>query len=153
MLILLCILVILVILLIYINIKENFDDGHLTACSEINTKRQILYIYLQNLRNPVQGISDKIYQGFTLKEQSLLVQYGIADLCIKNVATTSTPVNLNLYTNCRALASVDMYELKVLPDVDTFYINLLTNTYEFSNLLNMLNYYATMLSCPTTDMN
>lgn len=139
--VLLITLIILVGLLVLLSVNETFQDsnnGYTNACSEINTKRLFLKQYIRALRSPVQDLSGLLLSGINIKKENMNYQNKYTDDCIKNL----TPA-------CIGLASVDAGVFAALPDVDIFYQNLLIGGYDLDALLQQLNFYSTLLNCPT----
>jgi len=140
MIILLLILVILVLILALLKNSEKFQDfnnGYINACNEITSKRIMLKNYMRMLRGPVQDLSGYLLKGGTLKKENMGFQQFYTEKCISN-----------LTSECIQLASVDAGIFKILPDIDTFYQNLLIGGYDLDALLQQLNFYSDLLKCP-----
>ena len=139
------VIIIILLILLYLNISTNesfADDGYTRACSELSNKRQFLYTYIKNLRNPVQDLSNTLINIFQGKNENMAFQQTVKSLCRKD-----------LNDNCKGLASVDAGIFKVLPDADLFYYNLLYSEPDLDNLLQQLNYYSAMIGCTTSNID
>ena len=140
MIILLLVLIILVLMLVLLNNNERFQDfnnGYINACNEITTKRTMLRSYIRMLRAPVQDLSGYLLNGTPLKRENMDFQRLYTEKC-----------SSNLTSECIELASVDAGIFKILPDIDTFYQNLLIGGYDIDSLLQQLNFYSDLLKCP-----
>jgi hypothetical protein len=145
--ILLLILILVAILLINC-CKESFqnpsiNNGWQEACAEITRKRLFLQSYMRTLRAPVQDLSASLITAYNAKDENMRFQNNLTSLCVKHIQ-----MNDVMGDACKQLASVDSYEFAVLPDMDTFYQNLLIGGYDLDTLLQQLNFYSTLLNCP-----
>jgi len=141
-LILLTILILLVILIVNTSMTETFQvdtsNGFMSACNEINRKRIFLRSYIERLRAPVQDLSATILNAYYGKKENMNYQNQFTQTCLNN----------GINEPCKKLASVDIYEFQVLPDISLFYRNLLIGGIDIDNLLQQLNFYAELLNCP-----
>ena len=141
--ILVIIIILLILLYLNINTNESFEnDGFFTACNELSIKREFLYTYIKNLRNPVQDLSDGLVNAYMGKQENMAFQQTVKQVCKRD-----------MNDNCKGLASVDAGVFKVLPDVDMFYYNLLYSGPDLDNLLQQLNYYSAMIGCNTKNID
>jgi len=142
-LILISILILLVILLIINITYEGYtnNDGYSSACRELTNRRNFLYSYLNQLRNPVQDLSANMITAFQAKGENMAFQKTFTTFCKQHRDNRA----------CKILASVDKYQFEVLPDMDTFYINMLLKENDLEKLYNQLNYYCEMLGCDAED--
>ena len=137
-------LLLLVVLLVF-KTYEGFQappaaDGYTEACRELNAKRIFLKGYLNALKEPVQDLSASLIAGYKGKMENLGLQSIYTDECLANMTDA-----------CKALASVDVSELKALPDIDIFFYNLLYASPDVHNLLKQITFYGDVVGCPNTD--
>ena len=147
-LILVIILVLLISLFIKKSISEGFQvrNGYDEACNELIMKRDFLKNYMGKLRMPIQDLSSTMVSARLAKKENMGFQNVWKDKCLSIVdletSTTSTA------KACRALASVDKYELEVLPDIDKFYATVLfANQPKLDYVLKLLNFYTNLIQC------
>ena len=151
--ILISIVILLVIILIINTTYESFTvgtsqssqssqtNGYTSACIELTSRRDFLYTYLNQLRNPVQDLSGSMGSAFKAKDENMEFQKTFTTFCRHNKENNA----------CKVLASVDKYEFEVLPDMDTFYQTMLLKENDIDNLYNQLNYYCEMMGCDAQD--
>ena len=146
------ILVVILILVITLFIKkkdtEGFQmkNGYDEACRELLAKRDFLKNYVSQLRMPVQDLSSTMVSAKLAKKENMAFQNIWKDKCssITDLETSNTTVA----KACRALASVDKYELEVLPDIDVFYATVLyANQPKLDYVLKLLNFYTNLVQC------
>jgi hypothetical protein len=164
-LIILIIIIILLILTLFIKKKEVIEpfqrtkNGFTEACRELVTKRNFLRDYVRQLRTPVQDLSSTMVLAKQGKKDNMAYQRTYTDLCSKLTpvidginAIDASGGFLNITTQaqaCRALASVDKYQLELLPDIDIFYATiLLENQDKLDYALRYINFYTNMIKCP-----
>ena len=146
-------------LLIKKKVTEGFDDSYLEACRELVAKRNFLRDYVQRLRNPVQNLSNLMKESKIEKRNNMAYQKIFTEKCstltpsIDAVDNTGNPTNNTIKAKaCRALASVDKYQLAVLPDIDIFYTTvLIENQDKLDFALRFINFYTNMMKCPISN--
>ena len=134
----------------------NINNGYLEACDELVKKRNFLRDYVQNLRRPVQNLSTIMTESRREKQNNMAYQRIFTEKCSTltpsideldsggNFRNSSTEARA-----CRALASVDKYQLGLLPEVDVFYATvLLENEDKLGYALRLINFYTNMMKCP-----
>ena len=129
------------------NTMEAFTDGYTEACRELTVKRTFLQNYVNNLRMPVQDLSSTMVSAKLAKQENMAFQNIWNNKCsnIQNIETDQS----TRAKACRALASVDKYELALLPDIDEFYATvLLENQDKLDYNLRYLNFYTNLMKCP-----
>jgi len=134
----------------------NINNGYLEACKELVDKRNFLRDYVQRLRNPVQNLSNLMAESKIEKRSNLAFQRIFTEKCstltpaIDALDSGGNPINVTTTARaCRALASVDKYQLEILPDVDVFYATvLLENEDKLGYALRFINFYTNMMKCP-----
>lgn len=140
--VLIMLFILIIITSLMIN-KEGFQtrpaNGYIEACNELNQKRVILRSFIQELRSGVTDISSNLTSLLFARKENMGFQRSITDYCLENLETNPA---------CKVLASVDKHSLKEMPDLDIFYYNVLYGSYDISNLLYKLNYYADIVKCP-----
>ena len=128
--------------------NEGFQiqNGYTEACRELTLKRNFLKDYITNLRIPVQDLSANLIQAKQGKLENMKFQNLWSDKCASiNLSLTN---NSSFAVSCRALASVDKYELAVLPDIDIFFGTVLyANEAQLDYVLQLLNFYANLMKC------
>lgn len=132
---------------------QTVSDGYAEACRELIAKRDFLQQYLAQLRMPVQDLSSNMISAKLAKDENMNFQNTFTTLC-SNITDLSI-TNGNTFANnttqakaCRALASVDKYELSILPDVDVFFGNILyANEANIDYVLQILNFYTNLIKC------
>lgn len=146
------ILAITVVLVITLFIKrrdnEGFQvrNGYEEGCRELIAKRDFLKNYVTQLRTPIQDLSSNMVSAKLAKRENMMFQNVWKDKCssIPNLEISST----SLAKACRALASVDKYQLEVLPDIDLFYATVLfANQPKLDYVLKLLNFYTNLMKC------
>ena len=138
---------------------EPFNNGYLEACKELVEKRNFLRNYVQLLRTPVQNLSNLMAQSRIEKQNNMAFQRIFTEKCsnltpaVDDLDSSSNFRNTsNIARACRALASVDKYQLEILPDVDLFYATvLLENEDNLSYALRFINFYTNLMKCPVPD--
>jgi len=146
-------------LLIKKKVTEGFDDSYLEACRELVAKRNFLRDYVQRLRNPVQNLNNLMKESKIEKRNNMAYQKIFTEKCstltpsIDAVDNTGNPTNNTIKAEaCRALASVDKYQLAVLPDIDIFYATvLIENQDKLDFALRFINFYTNMMKCPISN--
>jgi hypothetical protein len=146
------ILVIILILVISLFIKKkNYEgfqvrNGYEEACKELLAKRNFLKNYVSQLRMPIQDLSSTMVSGKLAKKENMMFQNVWKDKCL-SIADLETS-NTTVAKACRALASVDKYELELLPDIDVFYATVLyANQPKLDYVLKLLNFYTNLMQC------
>jgi hypothetical protein len=146
------ILVIILILVISLFIKKkNYEgfqvrNGYEEACRELLAKRNFLKNYVLQLRMPIQDLSSTMVSGKLAKKENMGFQNVWKDKCL-SIADLETS-NTTVAKACRALASVDKYELELLPDIDLFYATVLyANQPRLDYVLKLLNFYTNLMKC------
>ena len=132
---------------IYNSALSIHSNGYQLACNELTSKRNFLYMYLNTLSKPVQDLSSTMVNAYTLKQKNLTYQDVVKNYCAANINTN---------VNCRDLASTDGGAtgfFAILPDIDTFYQQLLMSEYDIQALYTQMNYYSAMIGCNANDMN
>jgi hypothetical protein len=143
-------------LLIKKKVTEGFDDSYQEACRELVAKRNFLRDYVQRLQRPVKSISDIMKESKTEKKKNMAYQTIFTEKCSTLTpsidALNSSGQFINNSTEakaCRALASVDKYQLEYLPDIDVFYATvLIENQDKLDYALRFINFYTNMMKCP-----
>jgi len=129
------------------NTMEGFTDGYTEACRELTGKRNFLQSYVGYLRAPIQDLNATMISAKLAKQENMAFQNVWNEKCssIQDIETnTSTTAKA-----CRALASVDQYELGLLDDIDQFYASvLLENQDKLDYNLRYLNFYTNLMKCP-----
>ena len=149
------ILVLVISLFIKKSISEGFQvrNGYDEACNELIMKRDFLKNYMGKLRMPIQDLSSTMVSAKLAKKENMAFQNVWKDKCLSIVdLETSTTTTAKA---CRALASVDKYELEVLPDIDKFYATVLfANQPKLDYVLKLLNFYTNLIQCrvPNTSL-
>ena len=146
-------------LLIQKNVIEPFDDSYFEACRELVTKRDFLRDYVQRLRTPVQNLKTIMTQSRIEKQNNMAFQRIFTEKCsnltpaVDALNSGGNPINITTEARaCRALASVDKYQLEILPDIDIFYATvLLENEDKLDYALRFINFYTNMMKCPVPD--
>ena len=137
-------LLITLAVLFFYNTYEGFQqpptNSYTESCRELNAKRIFLKSYLDALKNPVQDLSATLIAAYQGKLENLGFQSNYTNSCLTNMTDA-----------CKALASVDLSELKALPDIDVFFYNLLYASPDIHNLLNQITFYSDVVGCPNTD--
>ena len=149
------ILLLLISLFIKKSVYEGFQvrNGYDEACNELIMKRDFLKNYMSKLRMPVQDLSSNMISAKLAKKENMAFQNIWKDKCssITDLETSSS----SIAKACRALASVDKYELEVLPDIDKFYATVLyANQPRLDYVLKLLNFYTNLIQCrvPNTSL-
>jgi hypothetical protein len=149
---LILILAIILLLLISLFIKKSIDEGFQVrngydeACSELIMKRDFLKSYMGKLRMPIQDLSSTMVSARLAKKENMGFQNVWKDKCLS--ITDLETSNSSIAKACRALASVDKYELEVLPDIDKFYATVLyANQPRLDYVLKLLNFYTNLIQC------
>jgi len=142
-----CIILILSLaVVLYFKSTEGFQsipqNGYTEACRELNAKRVFLKSYLDALKNPVQDLSASLIAAYQGKLENLGFQSIYTNSCLSNLTDA-----------CKALASVDLSELKALPDIDIFFYNLLYASPDVYNLYAQITFYSDVVGCPNTDIS
>jgi hypothetical protein len=158
--IILILIIILLISTLFIkkSVVEPFQrpkNGYTEACRELVSKRNFLKDYVRQLREPVQNISATMVAAKQAKKDNMEYQKTFTDLClsltpsIDAIDASGRPINMNTQAiACRALASVDTYQLEFLPDIDEFYATvLLENKDKLDYALRYINFYTNMMKC------
>jgi hypothetical protein len=149
---LILILFLLVVLVILLFIKKNdyerfqVRNGYEEACKELLAKRDFLKNYVAQLRMPIQNLSATMVSAKLAKKENMAFQNVWKDKCasIVDLETNSSSVA----KACRILASVDKYELELLPNIDLFYANVLyANQPKLDYVLKLLNFYTNLMQC------
>jgi hypothetical protein len=138
---------ILLIILIYNNyyyyVIENFstyDD----SCGELNSKRTFLQTYINNLKSNVHEINRSLDGTNTIKKENMNFQNLFKTFCLSTKPMSEA---------CKKLASTDKYPLEQLPNMDTYYVKLLTSEVDVDNLLQKLNYYSDLIGCSSNTVD
>ena len=146
------ILVIILILVITLFIKRNdcegfqVKNGYDEACRELLVKRDFLKNYMAQLRSPIQDLSSNMISAKLAKRENMRFQNIWKEKC--SSITDLETNNSSVAKACRALASVDKYELEVLPDIDVFYASVLyANQPKLDYVLKLLNFYTNLMKC------
>jgi len=165
-LILLIIFLLICSLLIRTSVVEpfnNLNNSYTETCRELVEKRDFLRDYVRNLRTPVQDTSNIMRISKEEKRNNMVFQRIFTEKCstlrdssdngISAIDNSGNPVNNSrLAKACRALASVDKYQLEILPDIDVFYVTiLLENEDKLDYYLRLINFYTNMMKCPVSN--
>ena len=146
-------------LLIKKKVTEGFDNSYLEACRELVAKRNFLKSYVQKLRSPVKDISDIMKESKIEKKNNMAYQRIFTEKCstltpsVDALNSSGDFINNSIEAKaCRALASVDKYQLELLPDIDIFYATvLIENQDKLDYALRFINFYTNMMKCPIPD--
>jgi hypothetical protein len=154
-------LIIVFFLICSLLIKKNIEpfiinNSYDEACEELVNKRLFLKAYLGRLKEPVQAIKNKMIESKIEKQNNIAYQRVFTEKCSNLTPSIDSLNNSNEFINnsteakaCRALASVDKYQLEILPDIDIFYATvLLENKEKLNEAFKLINFYTNMMKCP-----
>ena len=134
----------------------NSDNSYEEACSELVTKRNFLRDYVILLRTPVENLNSLMSSSKDEKINNMAYQRVFTEKCssltppidIKNAAGNFSNITRDAEA-CRALASVDKYQLEFLPNISEFYATvLLENKEKLNEAFKLINFYTNMMKCP-----
>lgn len=131
------------------------DNSYQEACKELVTKRNFLRDYVQQIRSPVQELNTTMILSKEEKRNNMAFQRFFTEKCSNLTPSIdildSSDRSINNSTTaiaCRALASVDKYQLELLPNVSEFYATvLLENKENLNEAFKLINFYTNMMKC------
>jgi len=134
---------------LYSSANAVHSTGYQLACNELTAKRNFLYMYIKNLSAQVNDLSSSMVSTYNMKDLNMTYQDIVRGYCSKHVS-------LDKNDDCINLASVDggpTGAFAVLPDIDSFYTQILLNEYDIYSLYAKLNYYTAILGCSSNDLH
>jgi len=132
------------------------NNSYEEACKELVSKRNFLRDYIQLLKRPIENLKNIMIQSKIEKTNNLAYQRIFTEKCSTLTPSISNQNSAGIFANntkeakaCRALASVDKYQLEILPSIDEFYATvLLENKDNLDYALRFINFYTNMMKCP-----
>lgn len=131
------------------------DNSYQEACKELVAKRNFLRNYIKMIREPVVDLSNTMELSKIEKRNNMAFQRFFTEKCssltpsIDILDASGRSINNSTEAKaCRALASVDKYQLELLPNVSEFYATvLLENKEKLNEAFKLINFYTNMMKC------